>query len=179
MLHRAVLLVLTLALLFGCNNSNRGKSFYSQPSFFVGYLRVYIATSFTQSERLLIEDAIRQRQLAFDLSVVSVLQFNYPGLSIPNSVRDVYVYDVPFINSPWALSREGWTDVDPDHTIHVVAGHCHIVPDLVHQLAHSYYFPGDIHHQNAVAGGVSVWTTTAQVESNVTALLKIQRLCTH
>lgn len=175
----AVTTVLLLCSILGCNNSSRGKSFNKNPDTTVGHLRVFYAQSLTTTERQALTLVVGQHINAFNQRIVPTIQFAFPNLPHPTTQRDLYIYDVPYINAPWALSQLGWTDMDENNRINVVAGHCNLLPDLTHQLTHSYYFPYDIHHQTAVVGNTLVWTTVAQVESDLLTQLKIQYFCPH
>jgi len=163
----------------GCNNSSKGRAFFSTPTAQVGPLRIFMAASFDQQEQQEIFIAIQQRRLAFEQQIVPLIRFNYPGVGPTTAQRDVYVYDTPHLNAPWKLTVPGWTDIDKNFRINVVAGHCNIVPDLVHQLTHSYYFPYDIHDESSLVFGVPIWPSVTFIEDLVTDSLKVQRLCSH
>lgn len=178
MRYRIALLALAVALILGCNSSNRGTAFKTTQVMNVGPLRVFCASSFTATERQAIQVAVQAQLQAFQQIIAPAIQSAY-NTPFPSAPRNVFVYDVAFLNAPWALAQQGWTDVGDGNRINVVGGHCQLVPDLTRQLTHSYYFPYEIHHQGPLVGNVSIWTTVAQVQSATLGQLKVQRFCPH
>src|SRR5690606_22785815 len=131
-----------------------------------------ISMAGSQARRQAIQQAIQDHFQEFNAIVVTTIQLTY-NVQPPTNFRDVYVYDVPYINSPTALAQQGYVDLNGTFDIHVVAGHCDIVPEMTNMLTRSYYFP------YGTGGNATIWASVAGATSTVVANLKIQRFCPH
>lgn len=151
-----------------CNNHTAlGRTFNDSFRFpvLIGPLRIHYAVSLTQQQVSNATDAIVAHWTAF------IINFGQPSGNVD---RDVYVYDLAFLNAPYLGQQKGWVDIDHNFRINVVIGDCDTVPDMTHQLVHSYYFPYEIYHQFP---NVIYWLSVELVQDDVVLQLKYSRHC--
>lgn len=152
-----------------CNGSSgSGRTFNDQfrPPVNLGPLKIRYAVSLTDQQVVNANQAIATHWLAFTLNF---------GTPVGNNLnRDVYVYDLAFLNAPYLANQKGWVDLDKNFRINVVIGACDTVEDMTHQLVHSYYFPYEIYHDTPSKG---FWDFVKIVQDDVVLQLKFQRRC--
>ena len=163
-------LVLFLPLSFltnSCNNHVSDRTFNDSFRFpvMIGPLRVHYAITLTQQQTINATEAIIAHWTAFI--------YNY-GTPIGNTNRDVYIFNLAFLNAPYLGDQKGWVDIDNNFRINVVIGTCDTVPDMTHQLVHSYYFPYEIYHR---LPSVGFWTSVKIIQDSVVLQLKYIRHC--
>lgn len=171
-------ITIALSVFVGCNNSDRGKSF--DPTIYSGIasLRVRCAIGMPTAKQTLVIQAANAHWQEFQSSVFPLLQFAF-GVNFPFAPRDVYIYDVPLLYAPYGSNNQlGYVDLG-DMSIHVVAGSAGEVPDLLHQLTHSYYFPHEVYDQGPMIGvganSINIWDNIKTAQNTLVTNLRIQR----
>lgn len=167
-----------LLVLVGCNNSNKGKTFNYTTYSGIASMRLFCAVSMPPAKQTLVIQAANLHWQEFQSSVFPLLQFAY-GVNFPSASRDIYVYDVPLLYAPYGSNNQlGYVDLS-DMSIHVVAGSAGEIPDLLHQLTHSHYFPYEVYDQGPMIGvgnnAINVWDNIKAAQNTLVTNLRIQR----
>jgi len=154
-----VIIAICALLLSGCNNSDGRAAFPVRPTFTSGNVEVFLPVVHTPSERQRAVYAVREYQNVL-AQLVPVLP---PPMPISGSTRRrLYIYTTPRMQGGTCRTGEfGYTD-PKNGEMHVVAGTCWELPDLLHQLIHSFYDP-DCYHQDPWWG---VWFSVQDATSD-------------
>lgn len=126
-------------LVSGCGPANQPDHFASPPSP-IGPWRVFVAENV---DRPKVEAAALEHWNA--LLSLNTISHSLIGQGYPQGQRDVFIHVGAAFNPymPNIPGAQGY--IDELGRIHVVAGSCGTVPDLMHQAAHSHFSPAENH----------------------------------
>lgn len=143
--------LLALVPLAGCGDYRGPRATMDRTTGVMGPYTLRYAQTITPTRRLQLELALWAHHSALDVVIVSPAWQN--ALGNPTRIgalwpaRDVYVYDLAYLNSPTHLAVQGWVDQDDRNALHLVAGGADELPAATAMLVRSVYLPYDTYQQ--------------------------------
>lgn len=143
-------------------------------------LALVFASTIGTVARLEARDAAEEHWIELGYGVASLVT-TIQGVGVfPAGPRRVVVHDRPFLVAPHALHQLGYVDLgSPGRDVHVVLGPGAILPDLLHQLAHAYWYPYEVWDQapTLAVGGqvVTLWSEVLARQATLVSRLKFLR----
>jgi hypothetical protein len=186
--NRRDFLRLSALTLAGCNASAESERInYSPTPLTVGIgngptLSIYFESSIPVLHRFEARDAAAAHlaELPYLHGLVQSLQ----QAQVPNGSgigKRVYVHAATYLRSPYGTNQErGYLDVrSPGKDLHVSLGDAREVPDLLHQLVHSLWYPLEVYDDQPayVLGGASrtLWDDVREAQGRVVRAIRFQR----